>query len=217
MPGILRELGRQAADVLYPPACAFCGRLEGIFCLHCRAEITHPGPLLAPRGIRELRSVGLHEGPLRRAVLRLKFGRRTSMIAPLVELLAEEWRASGWAAEAVVPVPVHWTRKWSRGFNQTELLAEALVREISLPVVAGLRRTRRTPDQVGLSARQRAANLHGAFSANPQALKPGVPLLLLDDVCTTGSTLAECAAVLLAAGSGPLYALTVTHDDRRSS
>ena len=102
--------------------------------------------------------------------------------------------------DRLVPVPLHPWRLWQRGFNQAELIAAALGRDIGVPVLAGaLRRVRNTPPQSGLGAASRRTNLRGAFSAAVEVA--GRHVLLIDDVMTTGATARECAGVLRQAGA----------------
>jgi ComF family protein len=104
----------------------------------------------------------------------------------------------GMAPECIVPVPLHPSRQRSRGFNQAQLLAEALGEETGLPVRLLLLKQKRTKDQKSLSRNQRKKNMEDAFSVNEDEMNQGVPesVLLLDDVSTTGSTLTACAHVL---------------------
>jgi ComF family protein len=117
-----------------------------------------------------------------------------------------------WKAGALVSVPIHWSRRWERGFNQSDLLAEALGRHLKLPVLPALQRVRKTPPQVGLEATDRRRNLRGGFSVLTPAAVKGRRIVLLDDVRTTGSTLSECGLALRAAGAAAVFGLTVTYD-----
>jgi ComF family protein len=94
-----------------------------------------------------------------------------------------------------------------RGFNQSELLAEELSRITGWRVELGLLRVRDTASQVGLSARQRRDNVAGAFDCAHEPIPPTV--ILVDDVCTTGATLAECAAALRAKGAEKVFGVVV--------
>jgi ComF family protein len=197
-------------DLVFPPKCLTCGAPAEPFCAACRLGIDPAEDLPPPRSIDAVRSVGHHEGPLRRAVLRLKFERKVALVRPLAALLARELDA-GWRAEALVPVPLHWTRRLERGFNQSELLAVELGRLKGLPVLSSLRRTRATGHQVGRRAAERLEGVRGAFRADPETMH-GRRLVLIDDVWTTGATLAECAGVLRQAGAAGVLALTVTYE-----
>lgn len=212
---LLRQTGTALLDVLYPPVCLVCDAYAEPLCERCREQIrpVPPGTEL-PVGLVDVLSVGYHEEALRAAVLKLKFRRDAPLAEPLGRLLADALRPyhSEWQADGLVPVPIHWSRQWERGFNQSELLAQRVSRALSLPVKPALVRRRRTPPQVGLEAVARQRNLQGAFATRPQASVAGRRLILVDDVRTTGSTLAECAAVLKNAGAYAVYGLTVTFD-----
>lgn len=219
MPGLLTRLGAAGElaggllDLLYPPKCLVCGELAPPFCDACRAQVrpvaTGGAP---PPGLDDLRSAGYHDGALRSAVLRLKFSRKLALVEPLAELLAEELASSAWKPEALVPVPIHWSRRWQRGFNQSELLAEAVAPRTGIPVVSALRRTHAGAAQVGLSRARRAVNLRDAFATEPGVSVTGLRIVLIDDVRTTGATLAECARPLRQAGAAAVFGLTVTYD-----
>lgn len=106
--------------------------------------------------------------------------------------------------QLLVPVPLHFTRQWQRGFNQAEFLARQLGRGNCIPVRTDLlRRHRKTPSQAGLDQQQRRTNLRGAFTCNATRLRQSGAghIGLVDDVLTTGTTLNECARVLRSAGA----------------
>ncbi len=109
--------------------------------------------------------------------------------------------------DAIVPVPLHWTRKWSRGFNQSAILARAVSKAAGLPILPVLRRVKRTKDQTRLSRQERLANVRGAFRVTKEV--EGKKLLLLDDVTTTGATLEECRRVLAEASASQISAAVV--------
>jgi ComF family protein len=107
-------------------------------------------------------------------------------------------------ADFVVPVPLHWRRRWARGFNQAADLAAGL----GLPVVHALRRSRNTPSQTDLPAAARHANVRQAFTVRPEPDVSGSWIVLVDDVRTTGATLEACARALLDAGARRVMTLT---------
>jgi ComF family protein len=113
--------------------------------------------------------------------------------------------------DAILPVPLHPKRQAERGYNQSALLARRLGRVVALPVREDvLRRVRSTPPQVGLDRAKRRENVAGAFACPPDhPALVGKTLLLVDDVCTVGATLAACAEALRAAGAREVWALTV--------
>ncbi len=118
-------------------------------------------------------------------------------------------RLEGCAFDAVVPVPLHPLRRREREFNQAEVLSRALARKSKLAFCEALERVRYTVTQTHFDRRRRMHNLRDAFKLRRNAPVHGKDLLLIDDVLTTGSTLDECARVLLTAGARSVRALTV--------
>jgi len=137
----------------------------------------------------------------------LKYSDRHALTVILARLMADNWHASPMPADLIAPVPLHPARQRERGYNQADLLAQALGDMISLPVVGtGFRRTRHTRPQVDLSAADRRENVRGAFiyqTRGDNAIS-GKRALVIDDVCTTGSTLEACSLALKAAGASYL-------------
>jgi ComF family protein len=137
-----------------------------------------------------------YEGAARALVLQLKLQGRRSTAAPLVEAMCREVTRRGLSAEAVTWVPGRAREARRRGFDHAEVLARDLARRLGLRPVRLLRRTRASCDQAGLGARERRANLAGAFASRSFSR----PVVLVDDLVTTGATAAACAAALRAAG-----------------
>jgi ComF family protein len=152
-----------------------------------------------------------YEGPMRRALAALKYG-GSSRVAPVLAGLAaptlERLRAISGEA-ALVPVPVHADRLAARGYDQAALLARALGRQASLPVVPALVRVRATTKQHRLDRGARLRNLRGAFAINGRA--PPVAILV-DDIITTTATLEACAGVLQEAGCEAAYGLAIARE-----
>ncbi len=117
--------------------------------------------------------------------------------------------------DIVIPVPMHWTRRWSRGFNQAERLARRVARARHVPVVAGLARVKRTPPQAGLTHSERQRNMQSVFVARHAKRLAGRRVLLIDDVFTTGATAGACAVALKEAGARSVVLLTLARVDRR--
>jgi ComF family protein len=161
------------------------------------------------RALSRLRSAVAYEGPIELAVQRYKYGGWRRLAAPLALLLAERLVVEGLAAHEVVAVPLHADRLRQRGFNQADLLVRELRRRLALAEPPGnLLRTRATPSQVGHDRLWRLENVRGAFAWRGADLG-GRPLLLVDDVATTGATLEACAVALRLAGSGPVIGASV--------
>lgn len=99
--------------------------------------------------------------------------------------------------DMVIPVPLHWSRKWKRGYNQAEIIAEEVARELAAGLGKGiLMRQRKTLTQTALSIEEKARNVHGAFAVTNADIPTPRHILLIDDVFTTGSTLYACFAAL---------------------
>ena len=167
------------------------------------------------------RSFGLYTGKLRQVILRLKFGGEERLGVRLGELLVPTWRLlpriGGVAPCLMMPIPLHPARQRERGFNQSDLLAEGLVRALRKQGGSGevrlcpehLRRKRATPPQTGLSVAARRENLRGAFEVvRPEAVRART-VALIDDVMTTGATLSACARVLKRAGAAQVMGVTL--------
>lgn len=169
-------------DVAYEAGCAAC-----------------PNPL--PRFARVVR-LGPYAPPLQEMIRELKYRRHAAMVPRLGQLLAEavDGCEDVGDLDVVAPVPAWWARRLRRGIDHAALLAEALSRNIHLPLAPLLQRTRNTPPQVGRSRTQRIANMRGAFQANGEDIS-GARVLLVDDVTTSGATASECARTLLQAGA----------------
>jgi ComF family protein len=139
----------------------------------------------------------------------LKYNGRRELAEPLAELTAKAWGDGLFPVDCMVPVPLHPRRLRERGYNQAALISKRLAVDIGLPVLPGvLVRSRMTESQTRLNAFDRRQNVDGAFDV-PGAECDGRSVLLVDDVCTTGSTLQACADALRLAGAVGVYALTV--------
>ncbi len=157
------------------------------------------------RRITRCRAIGEYDGVLRAIVHALKYDGRRSLAVPLAGRMRERGTFVLEHAAAVVPVPLHPSRRRQRGFNQ----AADLARHIGLPVASILRRTRATADQTTLAAGQRHGNVRGAFAVTADAKAwSGRIVVLIDDVSTTGATLEACARPLLECGVAEVRALT---------
>lgn len=209
---LLKRWGTEALELLYPPTCMVCLEPGEDFCLACR-DLIRPvdaGHEL-PATIAAAVAVGLHEGPLRDAVLRLKYSYRDGLARPLAELCADVLARQAWSAglQGVCPVPMHPWRQFVRGYNQAELLAEELARRLKLPLLRLLCRTRYLRPQVGQSSAQRRDAIRGSMAIRRRTASPE-RLLIVDDVRTTGATLEEAGRALREAGAVQVYAATVT-------
>jgi ComF family protein len=157
------------------------------------------------------RAAALYQGTARDLVLSLKFGARRDVAGVMGQLMARNGRELLEPGSVLVPVPLHRFRLWQRRFNQAALLADAVSRVSGVAMdPLALERIRRTRQQVGLSAKERQINVRRAFRVTDagQGRLHGRNVILVDDVLTTGSTLAACTRVLRAAGVARVDVLT---------
>ena len=225
-----RRLGLWLLDRLVPPQCPLCGtpveRGPGL-CPPCHSRLVligdpvHPvtgAPLpftvegdaldrfvtLSPPVYRRARAAVAFEGAGRDLVHALKYRDRHDCAPLMADLLAVRARAILDPEAVLVPVPLHWRRHWSRRFNQSALIADALARRTGLDLVAdALRRVRSTRPQVGLGEADRRENVRRAFQVRHRRLPDtrGRTVILVDDVMTTGATVEAAARTLMEAGA----------------
>ncbi len=191
------------------PSCPCCGTFfdgagESHYCASC---------LESPPPFSRHRSYGRYAGVLKDLILLYKFQGYSVLAGILAERAFAALRKDEdlwWGAQALVPVPLHPKRERERGFNQSALLTRELARRCGVPSLEkALIRTRNAPPQSTLEAADRARNVRGIFDVKyPERIRGGV-IILVDDVCTTGATLKECAKALLGAGAGEVRAITL--------
>ena len=219
-------------DLLFPPQCAGCGQAGHRFCAACESRVVALSPplcetcghpveqpgqcLLCLSGARPLaplaglRSAAFFDGPLQNAIHSLKYKGDIILADTLAVRLARVELEAAAGDSLVVPVPLGRARLKSRGYNQAALLARGFAELRGLRCAPqAARRWRETDTQVHLSPAERRANVAGAFEASPR-LVHGQTIILVDDVCTTGATLAACAAALMAAGATAVWGLTLS-------
>ena len=224
MTALARAAGA-ALDLAVPAACSGCGREGEPLCAACRpaldARLELPGgtpiglPADLPAPLLQLDWCASFAGPVRHALHDLKYAGERRLAEPLGTAVARRWRRVGIGASLVVPVPVHADRERHRGYDQAALIAAVAARELRLPTTRALVRGRATVAQFELGRDQRAANVAGAFRVRDDTTATAVRgrwILLVDDVVTTGSTLAACAAALEAAGAYAVSAITVARE-----
>ncbi len=177
--------------------CACCGLpLEGTEAELCGRCLADPPPLERMRA-----AVAYGEVP-RSIALKLKYGRKVALARTMARYMAP-LAGEVDAATRVVPVPLHRWRLWSRGFNQSGLVANELGRRWSVPVEHRLlKRVKATKPLKGLNHQQRRKAVAGAFKVEPGVRLDGATVILIDDVLTSGSTAEACARALRKAGAG---------------
>ncbi len=201
-------------DVIKEPVCYKCGMPlsseEEEYCMECAS--------VSDRGWDSGRSLFPYQGSVGAALSLVKKDGRTEFVRFFAKQMKESQMAflRRVAPECIVPVPMHPSKQRIRGFNQAELLAEALGKEINVPVRLLLIKQKKTRDQKSLSRSQRKKNVKDAFAVDETELGAHIPesVLLLDDVTTTGSTLTACAKALKAIGVAKISFLSVCVAER---
>lgn len=211
------------------PVCGAClhsplALQAAYFCAVCNTPFVNGYPLdergvcgacrAGLRGFDHAASFGLYEGPLRSLIHLYKYAGMKPLARHLSGYL-DRIVPSDELFDAIVPVPLHWRKRWERGFNQSELLARFLGKHRGIPVWNALRRKRATTTQASLAGAGRRRNVAGAFEAMPNPKIAGARLILIDDVMTTGATASACAAALKRAGASSVSLFTVARVDRR--
>jgi ComF family protein len=163
-------------------------------------------------------ALGPYQDSLRALCLHLKNERHAWLVPWLTDLLLEKQGdvLRGRGGDLVVPVPLHWTRRVHRGYDQAQTIAAALARRMGLPASRPIRRSRRTPPLAGLGRAARAEILGNVFQIRPRVDVKGRTILLVDDILTTGATCGAAARVLKKAGAKRVHAVVLGRAEGRA-
>jgi ComF family protein len=230
-PDDCRVCGVRLNEISRIPVCRKCLQkpsaiLADYFCKDCQTPFLNRFPLdengrcalcrLGANGFDTVYTYGSYEETLRELIHLFKYSGVRPLRGPLAHLLAlavpPERRI-----DLIVPMPLHWRKRWSRGYNQSALLAKEFARMRGLPVGNVVRRVKPTVPQAGLSNSKRRLNVRGAFKLRDGADVKGLRVLLIDDVLTTGATASAAASVLKRAGAKHVAVAAVARTDRRIS
>lgn len=202
--------------ILFPSLCIHCGRIlvgnERHLCTYCLAEIPWTHHAQQPNNIVEMRLLGripvqsatallsFQKGNVTQSIVhQIKYYGATRLAQQFGRLMGEEMLSSGRfdGIDLIVPVPLHWRRQLKRGYNQSQLLCEAISEVMGKPVVSGnLYRRRYTTSQTRKNRLNRLDNMQGVFSVRHPQQFENKHILLVDDILTTGATSEACFAAL---------------------
>jgi ComF family protein len=226
----MRSFAGLTLDAALPPLCPSCRDLvadHGALCPACWGKLSFiarpycerlgipfaydPGPgilsleaIADPPAYGRARAAVRYDDIARTLVHAFKYGDRIDLAPSMGRWIAHAGRELLSEADALVPVPLHWRRQWTRRFNQSIALSRAISQVSGVPVIDdALRRVRPTRQQVGLTQSERETNVQGAFGllAEGKAAIRGKRLILVDDVLTSGATVDTCARALLRSGA----------------
>ena len=192
----------------------WCQRLGTPFAYDVGEGSWSPQAIASPPIFDRLRSVAFYEGPARDLVVALKFFRQRELAKPMGRWMSRAGSELLKEDSLIVPVPLHWLRLLSRRFNQSADLARVIAKECGGQFEPELlKRRKKTRRQVGLSAKARQKNVRSAFSVDQtrSGQIQGRHVVLIDDVITTGSTIAACSKTLLSAGAASVDVLTFAY------
>lgn len=205
--GLLRAFD----DLVMPLRCAFCGVRtrdgEAHVCDACAADLPWLAPAMSAPPLDCVLAPLAYEFPVDAAIKALKFRRRLWYGPALAQLLTRTVAALPPGVDAVLPVPLHWRRRWRRGFNQAREVGRPVAKQLDVALIGGARRVRATRSQSGLSAGERSRNVRGAFLMRGPCRARHV--LIVDDVITTGATIGQLARAVLDGGAEKVSALAI--------
>ncbi len=243
---VLSSATQALVQTIFPPVCAVCGcppAGEAHLCTECEADLDllraqpacpkcgcSPGPHLSLEGhctacysrrfgFNGTARVAPYVEPMVTLLQQFKYRRREYLDRYLATLMAASLEQAAWRdeIEALVPVPSHWTRRFTGGFYLVGALASEVARRTSLPCLPMVRRIKFERHQIGLSIAERVRNVLGAFAIRRGAELEGACVCVIDDVMTSGATLDEVSKVLKSAGAKRVYNLVLARAGKQDS
>lgn len=211
------------------PVCSSCLRepqpfQPEFFCAACRTPFLNDKPLddsgvcplcrLGANRFDAAYAYGEYAGTLRKLIHLFKYDGVRSLAGDFSSMLRRALPRDE-DFDVIVPMPLHWYKRWQRGFNQAALMARGVAGRTGLPLVEAVRKTKKTDVQAGLTRAERRRNVTAVFQVTKPAAIQGRHVLLIDDVLTTGATARSCADVLKRAGARKVSVLALARADRR--
>lgn len=227
---IIKKIIDFILSLIFPIECLGCNREDTYLCGECLAKIkiysqppVFEHPLMQLNGI--VYAADYRQKLLQQTIHNFKFRYTKELAEPLAKILAEFWRnhingvdTHNYASlrnnePLIIPVPLNKKRLLERGFNQAELIAKIFASQFNYPLLSNaVIRSKNTPHQVGLNKKERLTNVKNSFQITNSGLIKDRAIILIDDVVTTGSTLAEIAKMLKEAGAKEVWGLTLSKD-----
>ncbi len=207
-------------ELVYPNVCGFCNKIcKNELCNKCKMKIIQHqiDIVIKPENkyFKELISILKYEGIIRDKILQYKFEDKAYIYKTFAKIVLKNKKVCGLLKkyDIIIPVPIHKKRKLQRGYNQTQLIAKEISKNIDIKLCNNvLVKNKNTIAQSKLNKNKRKQNIKGAFKAlNVQNIQ-GKSVLLFDDIYTTGSTANECSKILKEAGAKIVGVLTIAKD-----
>lgn len=195
---------KKLLDTFYPPFCRSCETItQGeIFCADCASYFPHLATVSIPLSSTiplKIYAASDYVGALRTLIMRKHYGDYQAAV-DLGDFITSRLDLSLVQVDYIIPIPLHWSRLMSRGYNQVDVIATHIAQKINKPVLKALQRSRATAYQLKLNRDERFLNLKDAFSLSSAGEKvpfEGKHIMLVDDLCTSGATLRETARIFL--------------------
>lgn len=203
--------------ILFPSPCVQCGYLSEALCGRCFHEVDFKPHVRELPGLRVCSALFYEEKSIVGRLIRpFKYSHQADLFRTFVPWMKQALHLLGTGEKVLfVPVPLHKSRELERGYNQAELLAKWMAKDLGCSAARLIRRVKDTGSQAKLADRKsREENMQGAFVV--EGAVPGYPIVLVDDIVTTGSTLLACAKALRAAGATDVFALTLADREKKT-
>ena len=207
-------------NLIYPNVCAFCNKIQkDSLCKKCEEKIKKYKNNNVIRSkndyFEELISIFKYEGLIREKIIQYKFEDKAYIYKTFAKIILKNKKVCGLLKkyDIIVPVPIHRKRKLQRGYNQTQLIAKEISKNIDIKLCGDvLIKSKNTIAQSKLNKNKRKQNIKDAFKVSNFEKIQGKNIILFDDIFTTGSTVNECSKILKKAGAKKVGVLTIAKD-----